>query len=115
MESMKLNHKYYGVYEWLIVRISAILTILYSVYLFNFINIDDNFSYEKWCIFFYDKKIKIFNTIVLLMLLKHTWIGMRHILEDYISSIILRRLSIGLIHIILYVYLLFGIAVVWGI
>lgn len=115
MEFFKINKKYFGIYEWLMVRISAISIVLYSMYLLSLIFNDHNFSYEKWCVFFYDSKMKVFNTITLLLVLKHTWIGMRHILEDYISSVILRRFGIGLVHIIIYMYLLFGIIIVWGI
>lgn len=114
MVSIKLILKYYGVYEWLVVRLSAISITLYVIYLFVFLLYSHDLSYIDWYNFFYNKSNKIFNFILLLFGLVHTWIGMRHILEDYIKSSILRRIGIGIICTVLYIYLLLGIIVIWG-
>lgn len=115
MVEIKLNYKNYGVYEWIIVRLSAIFISIYFVYVFSFIIFSNNLSYEQWYSFFNNKITKIFNVITLLCILVHTWIGVRHILEDYIKSIKLRKLGVGLTYTILYLYLLFGIVNIWGI
>lgn len=114
MGLLKFVLKYYGVYEWLIVRLSAISIAVYGIYLFIFILCSPDLSYVDWCGFFYSKATKMFNLIILLFILIHTWIGMKHILEDYIVSSMLRRLGMGLTGMILYVYLLSGMMIIWG-
>lgn len=114
MATLRFILKYYGVYEWLIVRLSAISIVFYIIYIFAFFLCFHDVSYNDWYNFFYSKITTIFNVIILLFVLIHTWIGMKHILEDYISSTILRRLGIGLICMVLYIYLLLGMMVIWG-
>lgn len=115
MVNMKIVSNNYGVYEWMIVRLSGILISLYFIYLFSFLLYSNHLSYEEWCLFFNNSFTKIFNIVILLFILIHTWIGIRHILEDYIKSIILRRLGIGATFIVLHIYLLLGIKILWGI
>lgn len=114
MVSIKFVLNNCGVYEWIIVRISAVSIALYIVYVFSFILFYNNLSYEQWCSIVNNNVIKIFNFTTLLCILIHTWIGMRHILEDYTKSIVLKRFGIGLTLIILYTYLLLGIIIIWG-
>lgn len=115
MGSIKLILKYCGVYEWLIVRLSAISMVIYIIYICIFVLYSHDLSYIDWYNFFHNKVNKICNFILLLFVLIHTWIGMRHILEDYIKSYILRRVGLGLICTILYIYLLLGTMIIWGI
>lgn len=114
MESLKFILKNFGVYEWLIVRLSAISIMIYFIYIFISVVNSHNLSYVDWYNFFDHNTTKTFSLINLLFVLIHTWIGMRHILEDYIKSIILRQLGIGLIFMILHIYLLLGIMIIWN-
>ncbi|ADV33724.1 succinate dehydrogenase, hydrophobic membrane anchor protein [Candidatus Blochmanniella vafra str. BVAF] len=112
----KLNLlKKHGVYEWLIVRFSAMLMILYILYILNFMCFNHNVSYEQWRSFFYSNKIRLFSIIILFFVLQHTWIGIRHVLEDYIKSVQFKRLGMKLIGIVIYTYLLSGIVIIWGV
>lgn len=116
MGSIKSILKYHhGIYEWLLVRFSAMLMLLYLIYFFCFILFNASLSYNEWHDFF-DKKInKIFSILTLISMLSHTWIGMRHILEDYIKKFALKILGIWLIITILLLYLSFGIIVIWSV
>lgn len=115
MENLRLIFKNNGVYEWIIVRLSAIIIAFYCITLCSFIALTKNLSYTQWYTFFNSNVIKIFNFIILLLVLAHTWIGLRHILEDYIKSITLRRFVIGLASMILYIYFLLGTIIIWRI
>lgn len=116
MVSVKLMTKYNkGIYEWLIVRLSAISIVIDIIYISNFIFFTNNLSYDQWYDFFSRYSVKGLNTTTLLFILIHSWIGMRHILEDYIKSVFLKRLGIGFICAILYIYLLLGIMIIWSV
>lgn len=114
MESIKLILKYCGIYEWIIVRLTAVAMALYIIYLCVFVLHSHNLSYVDWYNMFDNKTAKIFNSIILLFILMHTWIGVRHILEDYIKINVLRQFIIGLICTILCIYLLSGLIIIWS-
>lgn len=115
MGSIKSILKCNGIHEWLLVRFSAILILLYLIYISFFIYINASLSYNEWHNFFCNKINKIFSILTLFSMLSHTWIGMRHIVEDYIKKILFRKLGICLIIIMLFLYLLFGIIIIWSI
>lgn len=115
MGPIKLISKFHGVHEWLLVRCSAILILVYLIYLAYFIFFNTSLSYSEWCNFFSNKTIKICSTLTLFAMLSHTWVGMHHILEDYIKKYILKKLGIYLIIIVLILYLTFGIIIIWSI
>ncbi|URJ23484.1 succinate dehydrogenase, hydrophobic membrane anchor protein [Blochmannia endosymbiont of Camponotus sp. C-003] len=115
MVSIKSILKCHGVHEWLLVRMSAIWILLYIIYISIFIIFSNNLSYDQWYDFFSKKTTKIFSIITLLSALSHAWIGMRHILEDYITLPVLRQLGIWVTGSILCVYLFFGIIIIWSI
>lgn len=115
MGLIKTILKCHGTYEWLLVRFSAVLILLYLIYISYFILFNASLSYNEWHDFF-DKKItKTLSILTLFSILSHTWIGMRHIVEDYIKKYIFKKLGIWLIVIVLFSYLLFGIIIIWNI
>lgn len=114
MVNIKLILKNYGVYEWIIVRFSGILVLIYMTYILSFILISHKLSYEQWCDLFNNNVIKIFNVCTLFFILVHTWIGIRHILEDYIKPTMFKKLLIRCVLTLLYIYLLLGIIITWG-
>lgn len=115
MVNIKLIFKNSGVYEWIAVRLSAITIALYIMYILSFILFTSHLSYIQWYNFFDKNLTKIFNMITILFILTHTWIGIRHILEDYIKSLVLRKIGVGLTCMVLYIYLLLSIVITWGI
>lgn len=115
MGSIKSILKCNGIHEWLLVRFSAVLILLYLIYFTYFIFINTALSYNEWHDFFCNKTTKIFSVLTLFSVLSHTWIGMRHILEDYIKKYILKKLGTWFIIIILFSYLLFGIIIIWSV
>ncbi|WP_331828241.1 succinate dehydrogenase, hydrophobic membrane anchor protein [Candidatus Blochmannia sp. SNP] len=115
MVPIKSALKCHGVYEWLLVRVSAILILLYIMYISTFIIFTNTLSYDEWYDFFSKKITKIFSIIALISALSHTWIGIHHVLEDYIKLIILRRISIWITNSVLFIYLLFGIIIIWSV
>lgn len=53
--------------------------------------------------------------MTLLSALSHTWIGMRHILEDYITLPVLKQLGTWITVFILFAYLFFGMIIIWSV
>ncbi|URJ32565.1 succinate dehydrogenase, hydrophobic membrane anchor protein [Blochmannia endosymbiont of Camponotus sp.] len=115
MVSIKSILKCHGVHEWLLVRVSAVWMLLYIVYISIFIISSNNLSYDKWYDFFSKNITKIFSIMTLLSALSHTWIGIRHILEDYITLPVLKQLGTWITGFILFAYLFFGMIIIWSV
>lgn len=115
MGSIKSILKNYGTHEWLLVRFSAIWMFLYLIYFSCFILLHTSLSYNEWHDFFSNQITKIFSILTLFSILSHTWVGMHHILEDYVKKYIFQKLGIWLVIIVLIFYLLFGIIIIWSV
>jgi succinate dehydrogenase / fumarate reductase, membrane anchor subunit len=81
---------HYGVKDWLVQRVTAVLMVVYTLVLLgSFLN-GDNFSYEGWAGLFAKQWFKLFSLVTLFGLFYHAWIGMRDIWMDYIKPAGLR-------------------------
>ncbi|WP_052712340.1 succinate dehydrogenase, hydrophobic membrane anchor protein [Blochmannia endosymbiont of Camponotus (Colobopsis) obliquus] len=107
--------KYHGIYEWLIARISGAFIFFYFVYLLSFIFGIDKITYEIWYIFFSRNIIKCFNVLILFFVLIHSWIGINHVVTDYIKSLMLKQILQLILIAILFGYLLYGLIIMWNI
>ncbi|QCR36741.1 succinate dehydrogenase membrane anchor subunit [Nissabacter sp. SGAir0207] len=104
-----------GVHDWLLIRASSIVITLYIIYIVGFFLIAPPLTYAVWHDFFASSTTKVFTLLTLLSTLVHTWIGMWQVLTDYIKPLAL-RLTIQLaIVLLLFVYLIYGTIVVWGV
>lgn len=80
-----------GTQDWLLLRASAIIIVLYTFYIVSFI-VTTELNYAVWRAFFCFSITKIFTILTLISILIHAWIGLWQVLTDYIKSIALRLL-----------------------
>ncbi|AWK14017.1 succinate dehydrogenase membrane anchor subunit [Candidatus Fukatsuia symbiotica] len=104
-----------GVHDWLLLRASAIIILLYILYLFGFIATVPHITYEIWRSFFSLTLTKVFTLLTLLSILVHAWIGLWQVLTDYVKPLAIRLVLQLVVVIALLVYLLYGTIVIWGI
>ncbi|AKC59897.1 succinate dehydrogenase, hydrophobic membrane anchor protein [Blochmannia endosymbiont of Polyrhachis (Hedomyrma) turneri] len=107
--------KWNATYEWLTVRCSAVLILIYIIYLLWFFSSVDFLTYELWRAFFSKKLTKTFNFFALFALLIHSWIGISHILVDYVKNSILYGTLRLITLIIFFMYFLCGMNLIWSI
>ncbi|MEC5342118.1 succinate dehydrogenase membrane anchor subunit [Brenneria populi] len=103
-----------GVQDWLLLRASAIVIVLYVIYLIGFVVSADSITYEVWRAFFSMALTKVFTLLTLFSILVHAWIGMWQVLTDYIKPLALRLTLQLAIVVALLVYVIYGTVVVWG-
>ena len=102
-----------GVHDFLLVRATAIIMTLYTIYLVSFCAFSD-ISYVSWTQFFGGTFTKVFTMLALASLLIHAWIGLWQVLTDYIKSTKLRGgLQLGVIAVVLS-YFFSGLFILWG-
>lgn len=98
-----------GLSDWLIQRVSAVIVGSYVIFVLGFFLLNQPVTFVQWYELFASLAMRIYTLLTLIALLAHTWIGMWTILTDYIKPVWLRLLAeIGII-LALFVYLFWGI------
>ncbi|GGB15976.1 succinate dehydrogenase, hydrophobic membrane anchor protein [Agarivorans gilvus] len=102
-----------GVHDFLLIRATAIILTLYTIYLLGFFIFND-VDYQSWSGFFAWLPTKVFTLLALLSMLIHAWIGLWQVLTDYVKCTALR---IGLqfsLTVLALVYVATGLFIIWG-
>ena len=106
---------HYGLRDWLLQRISAIVMALYSVTFLLCILPRLPLSFEEWHASFAHPVVKIATLLFMLSLLLHAWVGVRDIFMDYVKPFGLRLSLQILVILALMVYALWAIALLWSV
>ena len=110
-----------GLSDWLVQRVTAIILLTYSVFLAGFFLATPEVSYAEWKELFAQTWMRIFSLLALLSIVMHAWIGMWAISTDYfterllgnVGNILRAVMQFGCI-IVLFVYVVWGIQILWG-
>jgi len=104
-----------GVHDFILLRASAVILGLYTIFLLGFFVINSNVTFETWQAFFASMSVKIFTVLALISLLVHAWIGVWQVLSDYIKPAFLRGALQFVLSITLLAYFAAGLSTVWGV
>lgn len=104
-----------GVHDFILVRASAIVLVLYTLFLASFFISTPDVTFDIWQGFFSSMGVKIFTLLALLSLVVHAWIGIWQVLSDYIKAAFLRGALQFLFSVTLLAYLAAGFITVWGV
>lgn len=104
-----------GVHDFILIRASAIILALYTLFLVGFFVTTADVTYQVWHAFFSGICTKIFTILALIALLIHAWIGVWQVLSDYIKPAFLRGGLQFLFSVLLLVYFAAGLLTVWGV
>ncbi|MFO6424775.1 succinate dehydrogenase, hydrophobic membrane anchor protein [Motilimonas sp. KMU-193] len=103
-----------GVHDFVLIRASAVILTLYTLYLVGFIATTD-ITYETWQAFFSGTFTKAFTMLALVAMLVHAWIGLWQVLTDYIKCALLRGSLQFVLTSIAFIYMFVGFSVLWGV
>ncbi|WP_064602615.1 succinate dehydrogenase, hydrophobic membrane anchor protein [Photobacterium sp. J15] len=103
-----------GVHDFILVRATAVILTLYTIYMVGFFTFGPDLNYETWTAFFGKLSTKVFTMLALLSVLIHAWIGLWQVLTDYIKPAAIRALIQFAVVTVLFVYLFSGFFIVWG-
>lgn len=104
-----------GVHDFILIRASAIILVLYTLLLAGFFVVTPNVTFDVWQGFFACMSVKVATVFALLALLTHARIGVWQVLSDYIKSAFLRAALQFVFSVTLLAYLIFGFFIVWGV
>jgi succinate dehydrogenase / fumarate reductase membrane anchor subunit len=111
-----------GLSDWLIQRVSGVVIAAYFFFIVAYLCSHKGLDFATWHALHKITCMKIFNTVTLLSVVAHAWIGIWAVLTDYItvrllgSKATVMRLVFELVAIgLLVFYTLWGLAIVWGV
>ncbi|RWU11583.1 succinate dehydrogenase, hydrophobic membrane anchor protein [Pseudidiomarina gelatinasegens] len=102
-----------GSHDFILLRASAIILALYSIFMVSFLVSADVITYVTWTNLFAHLGMKIFTMLALTAILIHGWIGIFQVLTDYVKKTGLRAFLQYAVCVALIVYWLAGLLVVW--
>ena len=110
-----------GLYDWLVQRVTAVLLGAYTIGLLAFFLIHPDLDYETWSAVMGSLPMQVANTLVLLSIAAHAWVGLWTVATDYLTTrhmggpaTAIRLLVEVAIALVLFVYLLWGLVMIWG-
>ena len=103
-----------GVFDWLMQRVSAVVLALYTLFLAGYLLASPDLGYSQWAGLFGQLWMRIFSLLALISLGVHAWVGLWTITTDYIKPAMVRFLAQALAGLIMFVYLVWGIEILWG-
>lgn len=104
-----------GVHDFVLIRVTALIMTFYAIYVISFFALCPELTYTAWLGFWSQTTSKVFTMLTLICILIHGWIGLWQVLTDYIKSTWARSLMQLLIIVALFVYLLSGFFILWGV
>lgn len=103
-----------GLQDWLIQRISAVIMAIYTLLLVGcWFAIADG-DMQAWKSLFSSLFMRTFTLLALLALVAHAWIGFWTVSTDYIKDMWMRLTCQVIIYVVLFLYLVWGIQILWG-
>lgn len=110
-----------GVSDWLVQRASAVILGIYSVGMLGYLLFNPDLDYAQWHGLFDATWMKIASLLALISLCAHAWIGMWTVGTDYLtprmagsSANVLRFLYQATCITLTFIYLVWGIQILWG-
>ncbi len=105
---------HYGLRDWLIQRITAVVMALYSVVLAGYLLLQGSVGYDAWTSLFSSQLVRSFSLLFLLSLFYHAWIGVRDIVMDYVKPASVRLVIHTLVILALVLYTIWSVQILWG-
>lgn len=110
-----------GLFDWLIQRATAGVLLAYVVFMFGYLMCSPGIEYAEWKAFFEQTYVRTFSLLALLSICLHAWVGLWSVSNDYITermmgpkATVLRLIFQSVCGLLNFVYLVWGIQVLWS-
>jgi len=105
---------HYGLRDWLIQRITAVVMAVYSVALAGYLLLQPYLNYDVWTGLFSGQPMRAFTLLFLLSVFYHAWIGIRDIVMDYVKPAGVRLVIHVLVILVALLYTIWAVQILWG-
>lgn len=115
MVKRKLTGAHYGLRDWAMQRITAVVMLVYTIaffcFLFSLLGARD---YAQWQAFFDKVWVKVFTQITFIALFLHAWVGIRDLWMDYVKPFSVRLFLQSATIVWLVACMVYSVYVIWG-
>ena len=105
---------HYGLRDWLIQRITAVVMVLYTLGIAGYLLLQPVLDYNAWTLLFSSNVIRTFSLLFLLSVFYHAWIGVRDIVMDYVKPAAIRLFIYVMVILTLLLYVIWSVQILWG-
>lgn len=105
---------HYGLRDWLIQRITAVVMVLYTLGIAGYLLLQPVLDYNAWTLLFSSNVVRTFSLLFLLSVFYHAWIGVRDIVMDYVKPAAIRLFIYVLVILVLLLYTIWSVQILWG-
>ena len=105
---------HYGLRDWLIQRVTAVVMVIYSVSIMAYWITQPVKDYYAWTMLFSNNLVRTFSLLFLLSVFYHAWIGVRDIVMDYVKPAAIRFTVHVLVILALLLYVIWSVQILWG-
>ncbi|MDO4695978.1 MAG: succinate dehydrogenase, hydrophobic membrane anchor protein [Neisseria sp.] len=115
MVNRKLTGAHYGLRDWAMQRITAVIMLIYAVvFVFFLLGLTGAEDYSAWQAFFAKTWVKVFTQTTLIALFLHAWVGIRDLWMDYIKPFGVRLFLHSFTIVWLVACAVYSFKVIWG-
>lgn len=104
----------YGLRDWLMQRITAVVMVLYTGVLLTQLALARPNGFEAWRALFAPQWMKLLSFLFALALMLHAWVGVRDILMDYVKPTSLRLALMATVILLLVAYAAWAAQILWS-
>ena len=114
MVGRNVTGAHYGLRDWLVQRVSAVVMALYALFMLGWLWAHPGLNYDTWTLLFSSSLMRAFTLLVLLALYAHAWVGVRDIVMDYVKAAGIRLVIHVLVILLLLLYVIWSVQILWG-
>lgn len=111
-----------GLADWMVQRVSAVILAAYTLFLLGYVVLNPGMGYAEWQGLFSNNAMRIFSLLSLVALCAHAWVGIWTISTDYLTPMALGKSATAVRFIFqaacgiaIFVFLAWGVQILWGI
>jgi succinate dehydrogenase / fumarate reductase membrane anchor subunit len=105
---------HYGLRDWLVQRVTAVVMAVGSAALGIYLLLHSDMGYDRWTALFSSQPVRAFALLFLFSLFYHAWIGIRDIVMDYVKPASVRLSIHVLVILALILYAIWSVQILWG-
>jgi len=106
---------HYGLRDWLVQRVTAVIITLYVLLFFGLVLSGPKLDFATWRLLFSPQWMKVATLLFMISVFVHAWIGVRDIIMGYVNSAGLRLALYSVVISALFVYAAWSARILWGI
>ncbi len=105
---------HYGLRDWLIQRVSAVVMALYVLFITGWALWNAPVGHNAWTSLFSGNAVRSFTLLALFSMFYHAWVGVRDIVMDYVKPAFARLAIYVLVILTLILYAIWSVKILWG-